>query len=108
MSHSVPTIALCCYKHRALVLEQCGQCKAEYGCPEFKSKAAAVQFNAMIPPSMLLAPLPIELWPNMCPDMARDLSSQSSQCTANESIDPPLRRLVSILGLPIELDTRST
>jgi hypothetical protein len=69
----------------------------EYGCPEFKTKAALVQFNAMIPPSMLLAPLPIELWPNISVGVSTDTSS-------NESTESPIRRFVTTLGLPLEPD----
>jgi hypothetical protein len=57
---------------------------------------------------MLLAPLPIELWPNMCAHIAPDMSSQNSQGAASESIESPLRRLVSTLGLPIDPDSHST
>jgi len=97
---SVHTIGLCCYKVRAVVMTRCDMCKAEYGCPEFKSKVAVMQFNAMIPPSMILAPLPIELWPNMCGEVAPDMSSQSTES--------PVRRLGSMLGLPRDLDPNST
>jgi hypothetical protein len=107
MLDSTPTIALCCYKDRAMVLDRCEQCKAEYACPEFKTKTAVVQFNALIPPSMLLAPLPIELWPTMGADIAPDMCSQSSQRTASESTESPLQRFVSILGLPSDLDLHS-
>jgi hypothetical protein len=78
----------------------------EYGCPEFKTKAALVQFNAMIPPSMLLAPLPIELWPNMCGGVS-SVTSQSAQSPSNELTESPLRRFVSTLGLPLNTDPGS-
>jgi hypothetical protein len=80
----------------------------EYGCPEFKTKAALVQFNAMIPPSMLLAPLPIELWPNVCGGSSTNPSSQSAQSAANESTESPIRRFVLTLGLPLDADPNST
>ena len=54
-----------------------------------------MQFNALIPPSMLLSPLPIELWPNMSPPSIR---------TSTESTESPIRRFVSTLGLPNDLD----
>jgi hypothetical protein len=107
MPDSAPTIALCCYKGRAVVSHRCEQCKTEYACPEFKTKAAVVQFNAMIPPSMLLAPLPIELWPNMCTDIAPGMSSGSSLCRASESTESPVQRLVAMLGLSIDIDSHS-
>jgi hypothetical protein len=97
MSDTATTVALCCYKHRAVVLGRCDQCKSNYECPEFKSKAAVVEFNALIPPSMLLAPLPIELWPNMCAYMARQKFSPSSDSASNESTPSPARRFVSTL-----------
>jgi hypothetical protein len=62
----------------------------------------------MIPPSMLLAPLPIELWPRMSPNIAPDKSSQSAPSAASESTESPIRRLVSTLGLTIDLDSHST
>jgi len=93
------TVALCCYKYRAVVLNRCELCKAEYGCPEFKTKAAVVKFNALIPPSMLLVPLPMELWPNMCGGVSPHMSSQASQSASNESTEPPVRRFVGTLGL---------
>jgi hypothetical protein len=80
----------------------------EYGCSEFRSTAALVQFNALIPPSMLLAPLPIELWPNMCGGGSHDKSSQPAQSASNESTQSPVRRFVSTLGLPLDADPNST
>jgi hypothetical protein len=56
-----------------------------------------VQFNALIPPSMLLAPLPIELWPNLCADVSSKQSAES-----------PVRRFVSTLGLRPDVDPNST
>jgi hypothetical protein len=108
MPDSAHTVGLCCYKERALVSNRCDLCKAEYACPEFRTKAAVMQFNAMIPASMLLAPLPIELWPSKCADVAPGMSSQSTQSASNESTDSPLRRFVSTLGLPVDRDPHST
>jgi hypothetical protein len=108
MPDSAHTVALCCYKERAVVSNRCDLCKAEYACPEFRTKAAVMQFNAMIPASMLLAPLPIELWPNKCADIAPGMASQSTQFSSNGSTDSPLRRFVSTLGLPVDRDPHST
>jgi hypothetical protein len=108
MPDTASPLGLCCYKNRALVSNRCDSCMREYGCAEFKTKAALVQFNAMIPPSMLLAPLPIELWPNMCGGASTDPSSQSAQCTSNESTESPIRRFVLTLGLPLDPDPNST
>jgi hypothetical protein len=90
-------VALCCYKNRAIVVNRCDLCKGEFACAEFKSKAAVMQFNAMIPPSMLLAPLPIELWPSMCADVAPGMFSRSTRSPSNESTESPIRRFVSTL-----------
>jgi hypothetical protein len=97
MSDTVLPVALCCYKNRAVVVDRCDLCKAEYACPEFKSKAAVLQFNAMIPPSMLLAPLPIELWPSMCANIAPGMFSRSTRSTSSESTESPVGRFVSTL-----------
>ena len=97
MSDTALPVALCCYKNRAAVANRCDFCKAEYACPEFKSKAAVMQFNAMIPPSMLLAPLPIELWPSMCADVAPGMFSRATRSARNESTDSPVGRFVSTL-----------
>jgi hypothetical protein len=97
MSDTSHPVGLCCYKNRAVIQNRCDECKAEYACPEFKTKAAVVQFNAMIPPSMLLAPLPIELWPGMCAVVLPDMPSQSPHPPSNQSIESPVRRLVSTL-----------
>jgi hypothetical protein len=99
MPHTAHTVALCCYKDRAVVLNRCELCKAEYGCPEFKTKAAVMKFNALIPPSMLLAPLPMELWPNMCRRVSSPTSSQSTES--------PVRQFVATLGLLTDLDADS-
>src|SRR6266700_1437426 len=97
MSDSAVPVALCCYKNRAIIVNRCDQCKAEYACPEFRSKAAVLKFNALIPPSMMLAPLPIELWPNMSADVGSSLSSRCAHSASNESTESPLRRFVSTL-----------
>ena len=97
MSDTALPVALCCYKNRAVLVNRCDLCKAEYACPEFKSKAAVMQFNAMIPPSMLLAPLPIELWPSMCANIAPGMFSRSTRCASNESTESPVGRFVSTL-----------
>jgi hypothetical protein len=108
MIDSAHAVALCCYKSRAVALNRCKFCKPEYACPAFASKTALVQFNAIIPPSMLLAPLPIELWPNMCGGVPRDMSHQSTQPASSESTESPLRRFASTLGLSFDVDPNST
>jgi hypothetical protein len=107
MPYTAHTVALCCYKDRAVVLNRCELCKAEFGCPEFKTKAAVMKFNALIPPSMLLAPLPMELWPNMCRRVSSPTASQSTQPASNESTESPVRQFVATLGLLTDLDADS-
>jgi hypothetical protein len=103
------TAALCCYKNRAVVSYRCALCRTEYACPEFGTKAALLKFNALIPPSMLLSPLPIELWPNMCAEILPGKSVQPTRCASNEPGESPARRFVSAaLGLPIDQDPDST
>src|SRR5882757_11181898 len=108
MPDTAHPLGLCCYKNRALVSNRCDSCMPGYGCAEFKTKAALVQFNALIPPSMLLAPLPIELWPNMCAGISSYMSSQSTQSAPEESTESPVRRFMSSLGLRPDADPNST
>jgi hypothetical protein len=107
MSDIEHIVGLCCYRYRALVMDRCEHCKLEYACPQFVTKEAVVEFNAIIPPSMLLSPLPIELWPKMCAHAKPGNSPPSSSCATGDSAESPLQRLISTLGLPIDLDTRS-
>ena len=98
------TEALCCYKNRAVVSYRCALCRTEYACPEFKTKAALVKFNALIPPSMLLSPLPIELWPNMCAEILPHKSERSTRASNEPAESPALRFVSAALGLPIDHD----
>lgn len=101
------TAALCCYKTRSVILQRCKLCLLEYACPEFKTTAEVLKFNALIPPSMLLSPLPIELWPNMCATAPRDSSLQHTP-PSTESPESPARRFVStIVGSPLNPDSDS-
>jgi hypothetical protein len=97
MSDSALPVALCCYRNRTMIVNRCDLCKSEYACPEFRTKAAVMKFNALIPPSMLLAPLPIELWPSMCATAAPGISSHSTHSPSNGSPESPVRRFVSTL-----------
>jgi hypothetical protein len=46
----------------------------------------------------LLAPLPIELWPNM------SVGVSTVDASSNDSTESPVRRFVSTLGLPLDAD----
>ena len=107
MSDTPLPVGLCCYRNRAVAANRCDLCKTEYACPEFKSKAAVMKFNALIPPSMLLAPLPIELWPNMCAGVSPDMSSQPTPRDSPESTESQFQQLVVTLGLLIDLKADS-
>ena len=99
MTDSGNMVALCCYKYRVVVLDRCDHCKAEYACPGFTTTAAVVEFNAIIPPSMLSSPLPIELWPNMGADPAIERSLAADTHGSSDYLECRLRRLVSALRL---------
>lgn len=105
--HAQMTAALCCYKTRSVILQRCKLCKTEYACPEFKTMAEVLKFNALIPPSMLLSPLPIELWPSMCATEPFG-SSERHIPPPTESPESPARRFVStIVGSPLNSDSDS-
>ncbi len=57
--------------------------------------AELVRFNAMIPPSMLSAPLPIEIWPSTC----KDPYPENAPALQPNSSESPVLRLVAALGL---------
>ena len=88
------TTAVCCFDRRAVVAVRCNRCTSKYQCPEFRTHAALLQFNALIPPSMLSAPLPIEIWPGMSKQLESENSVQNA-CSG----EGPVRRLVAALGL---------
>ena len=54
MSSTGPGVAICCYSDRVVAAKQCARCKRDYGCLTFKTTAELVQFNALIPASMLV------------------------------------------------------
>ena len=56
-------VAVCCYKSRAITSERCAHCQPDFGCLGFGSSAELAHFTRLIPPSMLGAPLPLNLWP---------------------------------------------
>jgi hypothetical protein len=86
-------VAICCYKSREIRWSRCVNCQLAYGCLGFRSGADLVHFNELIPPSMLGAPLPLNLWPNLWKEVEPDAE-------ANSAGDPtPVQLLVAALGL---------
>ena len=86
-------VAICCYRNRDITWRRCTHCRPEYGCVGFRSSAEVLHFNELIPPSMLGAPLPLNLWPNLWkaiePGDERTLDGDAT----------PVQLLISALGL---------
>lgn len=61
----VNVVAICCYRFRAVAFNRCEECKPAYGCLTFGSIEELAHFDRLIPPSMVGAPLPLNLWPNL-------------------------------------------
>lgn len=99
-------VAICCYIYRAVADDRCWACKASYGCPRFRSAAELLRFNDMIPPSMVAAPLPLGVWPNMLSKIGVD-PAPSAVGDASAAEDSPLRRLAAVLGLVMNSDSSS-
>jgi hypothetical protein len=86
-------VAICCYKSREIRWSRCANCQSEYGCLGFRSSAELVHFNELIPASMLRAPLPLNLWPNLWKEIDPDAETRLAN-------DPsPVQLLVAALGL---------
>jgi hypothetical protein len=86
-------VAICCYKSREIRWSRCANCQSGYGCVGFRSSAELVHFNELIPPSMLRAPLPLNLWPNLWKEIEPDAETRLAD-------DPtPVQLLVAALGL---------
>jgi hypothetical protein len=81
---------VCCYRYRAVAYNRCTDCKPEYGCPLFESPAELKVFYRLIPPSMLGAPLPLNLWPNLWRTI-----EPSTRATG----ESPVQLLAGVLGL---------
>jgi hypothetical protein len=62
-----------------------------------------LHFNALIPPSMLGSPLPLNLWPNLWLTIVSNEYPGLAACVDDES---PVRLLAAALGLLF--DSRST
>jgi hypothetical protein len=100
MSSTARGVAICCYSDRAVAAKQCARCKRDYGCLPFKTTAELVQFNALIPASMLGAPLPLNLWPNQWQAIVSDELLESAARAADA--ESPIRLLAFALGLVLE------
>jgi hypothetical protein len=100
MSSTGPGVAICCYSDRVVAAKQCARCKRDYGCLTFKTTAELVQFNALIPASMLGAPLPLNLWPNQWQAIVSDELFESAARAADA--ESPIRLLAFALGLVLE------
>jgi hypothetical protein len=100
MSSTGRGVAICCYSDRVVAAKQCARCKRDYGCLTFKTTAELVQFNALIPASMLGAPLPLNLWPNRWHAIVSDELLESAARAADA--ESPIRLLAFALGLVLE------
>lgn len=83
-------IGVCCYRYRAITYDRCDLCSPDYGCPLFKSPVELVTFYRLIPPSMLGAPLPLNLWPNLWRAIEPNSPARG---------ESPVQLLVAALGL---------
>jgi hypothetical protein len=86
-------VAMCCYKRRAITSSPCVDCRPEYGCLGFYSNSELVQFVKLIPPAMVGAPLPLNLWPKFWQAIEPDAQAG---CSSDLT---PLRLFASALGL---------
>ena len=81
-------------------MARCARCKQDYGCLTFKTTAELLQFNALIPASMLGAPLPLNLWPSRWLALVSDECPESAACAADAR--SPVRLLATALGLVLD------
>ena len=100
MSSTDRGVAICCYTDRAVAAERCARCKHDYGCLTFKTTAELLQFNALIPASMLGAPLPLNLWPSRWLALVPDECPESAACAVDTG--SPVRLLATVLGLVLD------
>jgi hypothetical protein len=87
-------VAICCFKERDVTPRRCTECRPEYGCLGFLSTLEVLHFNELIPASMLGAPLPLNLWPNLWKSIEPDAVP-----IAIEGDPTPVQLLVATLGL---------
>ena len=86
-------VAMCCYRNRDITWSRCRDCHPDYGCVGFRSSAEVLHFNELIPASMLGAPLPLNLWPNLWKAI------EPSEETSPDDDATPIQLLVTALGL---------
>jgi hypothetical protein len=94
------SVAICCYTDRVVASKRCARCKPDYGCLIFNTTAELLQFNALIPASMLESPLPLNLWPSRWLAVVSDECPESAACTADAR--SPVRLLAAALGLVLD------
>jgi len=85
-------VAMCCYRNRDITWRRCTDCQSEYGCLGFGSSVEVLHFYELIPPTMLGAPLPLNLWPNLWKAIEPDTNTEGRGTT-------PVQLLVAALGL---------
>ena len=85
-------VAMCCYRSRDITWSRCTDCQSEYGCLGFGSSVEVLHFYELIPPTMLGAPLPLNLWPNLWKAIEPDTNTEGRGST-------PVQLLVAALGL---------
>jgi hypothetical protein len=86
-------VAICCYRDRDIKWRRCKDCQSEFGCAGFRSSAELLHFNELIPASMLAAPLPLNLWPNLWKAIE---PGDETRCDGDAT---PVQLLVAALGL---------
>jgi hypothetical protein len=96
MFHPERTVAICCYADRVVATQRCQNCRQHYGCPIFKTTAELLLFNALIPPSMLGSPLPLNLWPNLWLTI---VSNEHPAASCGDDEESPVKLLAAALGL---------
>jgi hypothetical protein len=58
-------MVLCRLQKATCIWSRCKDCQPEYGCLGFGSSVEVLHFYELIPPTMLGAPMPLNLWPNL-------------------------------------------
>jgi hypothetical protein len=97
MLNTERSVAICCYTDRVVATQRCQNCRQDYGCPIFRTTAELLLFTALIPPSMLGSPLPLNLWPNLWLTIVSNEHPRSAACGDDE--ESPVKLLATALGL---------